>query len=44
MKRNMVGWFEIPVADMEKAKAFYESVFRVKIDVQNFGGILCVMM
>ncbi|SEQ51546.1 hypothetical protein SAMN05421824_1860 [Hyunsoonleella jejuensis] len=40
MKRNMVGWFEIPVADMERAKAFYESVFQVKIDVQNFGGIL----
>ncbi|TBN06321.1 VOC family protein [Hyunsoonleella flava] len=40
MKRNMVGWFEIPVADMDRSKAFYEAVFQIKIDVQNFGGIL----
>lgn len=39
MKRNMVGWFEIPVSDMGRAKAFYEKVFKVKIDVQNFGGL-----
>ncbi|WP_346881243.1 VOC family protein [uncultured Algibacter sp.] len=38
MKRNMVGWFEIPVLDMNRAKAFYEKVFQVKIDIQNFGG------
>ena len=37
MKRNMVGWFEIPVSDMDRAKTFYEKVFKVKIDIQNFG-------
>ena len=40
MKRNMVGWFEIPVSDMDRAKTFYETVFQVNIDIQNFGGML----
>lgn len=29
--QNPVGWFEIYVADMERAKAFYESVFKVEL-------------
>lgn len=36
----MVGWFEIPVSDMERAKTFYEAVFKVEINVVDFGGIL----
>ncbi|MEW4922559.1 VOC family protein [Algibacter sp. 2305UL17-15] len=40
MKKNMVGWFEIPVSDMDRAKAFYEAVFQVKIDMHDFGGML----
>ena len=36
----MVGWFEIPVDDMNRAKAFYETVFKVDIQVVDFGGIL----
>lgn len=40
MKYNMVGWFEIPVNDMERAKAFYETVFQVEIKVVDFGGLL----
>lgn len=32
MKSNPVGWFEIYVQDMERAKAFYEAVFRVKLE------------
>ena len=31
MKNNPVGWFEIYVQDMERAKAFYESVFAGKL-------------
>lgn len=27
MKKNAVGWFEIYVDDMKRAKTFYESVF-----------------
>lgn len=40
MKHNMVGWFEIPVHDMDRAKTFYETVFKVELSIQNFGGIL----
>ncbi|MEY8847701.1 VOC family protein [Psychroserpens sp. XS_ASV72] len=40
MEQNMVGWFEIPVHDMNRAKAFYETVFEVKIEIHNFGGLL----
>ncbi len=28
---NIVGWFEIPVTDMDRAVKFYESVFNVKL-------------
>ena len=31
MKTNPVGWFEIYVEDMDRAKLFYESVFKVKL-------------
>jgi len=37
MKPNMVGWFEIPVNDMERAKTFYETVFKIEIKVVDFG-------
>lgn len=40
MTKNMVGWFEIPVSDMDRAKAFYEAVFKIEINVMDFGGIL----
>ena len=40
MKHNMVGWFEIPVTNMERAKTFYNAVFNVEIQVQDFGGTL----
>lgn len=31
MSNNPVGWFEIYVQDMERAKAFYENVFNVQL-------------
>jgi predicted enzyme related to lactoylglutathione lyase len=37
MQRNMIGWFEIPVADMERAMAFYEKVFGVKLSRNTMG-------
>lgn len=40
MKNNMVGWFEIPVSDMDRAKMFYETVFNVDIAINDFGGVL----
>ncbi len=32
MGANAVGWFEIYVQDLERAKAFYESVFQVTLE------------
>lgn len=32
MNINPVGWFEIYVQDMARAKRFYESVFQVKLE------------
>jgi hypothetical protein len=29
---NAVGWFEIPVLNMERAIKFYEDVFNIKLD------------
>ncbi|PKN47880.1 MAG: lactoylglutathione lyase [Deltaproteobacteria bacterium HGW-Deltaproteobacteria-17] len=31
MQRNPVGWFEIFVQDMPRARSFYETVFEVKL-------------
>ncbi len=36
----MVGWFEIPVNDMDRAKTFYEKVFDVSISVHDLGRII----
>jgi predicted enzyme related to lactoylglutathione lyase len=35
MARNPVGWFEIYVQDMERAKKFYETVFQIKLEKLN---------
>jgi predicted enzyme related to lactoylglutathione lyase len=36
---NPVTWFEIPVHDLNRAKAFYEHVFNVKLSTQDFGAL-----
>ena len=33
----MVGWFEIPVVDMERAKTFYDTVFQIEIQLHDLG-------
>ncbi len=35
MNINPVGWFEIYVQDMDRAKRFYESVFQVQLERLN---------
>jgi len=40
MEHNMIGWFEIPVNNTDRAKAFYDTVFNINIQVQDFGGVL----
>jgi hypothetical protein len=36
-KHNIVGWFEIPVTDMERAIRFYEAVFEFKLSRNQMG-------
>ncbi len=38
-KHNPVGWFEIYVQDMQRAKSFYESVLQTKLQRLNSPGI-----
>ncbi|ANW26357.1 VOC family protein [Vibrio coralliilyticus] len=35
MQTNPVGWFEIYVDDMDRAKAFYQTVFDVTLEEMN---------
>lgn len=37
MNSQMVGWFEIPVLDMDRAVKFYNTVFQIEINKQQFG-------
>ena len=37
MANNPVGWFEIYVQDISRAKRFYESVFQLKLEQLNSG-------
>jgi predicted enzyme related to lactoylglutathione lyase len=39
-KTVTVGWFEIPVRDMDRAIHFYSQVFNVTLEKQDFGGLL----
>ena len=39
MKNNPVGWFEIYVQDIDRAKKFYESVFQLKLEKLNSTGV-----
>ncbi len=37
MQNNVVGWFEIPVSNMERAIAFYEKILDLKLDRHQMG-------
>ncbi len=37
---NPVGWFEIPVTEMARAKAFYEHVFNLTLEEHLMGPLL----
>jgi Predicted enzyme related to lactoylglutathione lyase len=34
---NMVGWFEIPTTDLNRAAEFYQKVFDIEIKLVEFG-------
>lgn len=40
MENNIVGWFEVPVTDMERAKKFYETVFDISIAIHELGDFI----
>ncbi len=35
---NIVGWFEIPVINMDRAKKFYDAVFELTITIHHVDG------
>jgi predicted enzyme related to lactoylglutathione lyase len=37
--KHAINWFEIPVRDMDRAAAFYESVLGLKLRRETFGGM-----
>ena len=37
LNRNVVGWFEVPVTNMERAIKFYETVFGFKLERHKMG-------
>jgi len=34
-KENTINWFEISVADIDRARKFYETVFGIKLEEQE---------
>lgn len=36
-KHNWASWFEIPVNDLERAKTFYETIFKTELQVLDLG-------
>lgn len=34
--KNVVGWFEVPVSDMGRAKKFYQNIFDVELQDMEF--------
>lgn len=37
MERNLVGWFEIPANDIERASTFYETLFDLTLTQMDLG-------
>lgn len=37
---NPVGWFEIPVIDLDRAKAFYEHVFDCSLELHQMDDVM----
>jgi len=38
-KMNVVGWFEVPVTDMTRAKKFYQAVFNTEFENMDMNGM-----
>ena len=42
-EHNPVGWFEIPVTDMDRAAAFYSGVFGIELEPREMGDAAVAM-
>ncbi|HVW16244.1 MAG TPA: VOC family protein [Mucilaginibacter sp.] len=40
---NILNWFEIPVADFERAKKFYETIFSITMEKMDMPGMTMAM-
>ncbi|MCW5517095.1 VOC family protein [Muriicola sp. Z0-33] len=40
MVKNPIGWFELPVSEMGRAKDFYETVLDISITVHDLDGLI----
>lgn len=36
---NVISWFEIPATDIDRAQLFYETIFQIKMNPMDFGGV-----
>lgn len=37
--KHAISWFEIPATDIERAQAFYEAIFQIKMQNMDFPGV-----
>lgn len=37
--QRLINWFEIPVSDLTRAKAFYEETFQVTLRIEDMGDV-----
>ena len=37
--KNAISWFEIAATDIERAQQFYETIFQIKLQPMDFGGV-----
>lgn len=37
--KNAISWFEIPANDIDRAQIFYETIFQIKMQAMDFGGV-----
>lgn len=42
-KKNAINWFEIPVADYDRAKKFYETIFGFSLEPMDMPGLKMLM-
>ncbi|MBV8390179.1 MAG: VOC family protein [Mucilaginibacter sp.] len=40
---NTINWFEVSVSDIERAKKFYETIFSIKMEEMEMGGMKMAM-